>query len=273
MKSWFAGAASGLVLSVSSPAAWAVESFAETPQEIAMCSAYMYGGQDKGFKMKTEGADDWGHMHHYCDCVRYRYRALRAISDKYTYKYNLGIAIGGCDYVLEKASKTFYMRPRILVDKGRAQRMLGNSGQAARSFQEAIQFNPHEVNAYLELAETHQNSGQNREALEALMQGLRNNPEAKILQRRYRELGGKEAFPEVPAKPAEPQPKAVEPEQVTPSETTVPPEAEPKKEELPVAEQLPGDKKTTEAPLEGCRFCPPESVQKKWEGSFKRDAR
>lgn len=263
MKIWMGKLLAGLALLAATGAAWALEAFAETPQETAMCSAYMYGGQDKGFKMRTEGADDWGHMHHYCDCVRYRYRALRAIADKHTYKYNLGVAIGGCDYVLEKASAGFYMRPRILVDKGRAQRMLGSSGPAARSFLEAIQMNPNEVNAYLELAETQRALGQNGQAVDTLYQGLRHNPEVKVLQQRYRELGGKEPFPEPLAKPEPPAPQPEAAPEARPSATSAASGARPE-----------GPQDTPSSPPrepldQGCRFCPPEAVQKKWEESFK----
>jgi tetratricopeptide (TPR) repeat protein len=249
----------GLSLVLAIGVAEAVEPFAETPQETAMCSAYIYGGQNKQFKENTEGKDDWQHMHHYCDCVRYRYRALRKISDKHAYRYDLGVAIGGCDYVLDKASRGFYMRPKILVDKGRAQRMLGQPGPAARSFQEAIAGNPREVNAYVELAETQKSMGQTSQAQETLLQGLRHNPGVKLLQQRYRDLGGKEPFPEAVAKPeTQREPTAPSPSEVEPPKAPV----EVGQEEVPV-EQPAGSLG------QGCRFCPPDVVQKRWADSFK----
>lgn len=261
MRMWTAGLWVGLTV-LSAGVALAVEPFAETPQETAMCSAYMYGGRDKAFKVKTEG-EDWIHMHHYCDCVRYRYRALRKISDKYAFKYDLGVAIGGCDYVLDKTSKGFYMRPKVLVDKGRAQRMLGSTGPAARSFLEAIQMNRSEVSAYLELAETQKGMGQGSQALETLLQGVRNNPDAMALQQRYREMGGKEAFPEPAAKAVpQPPPAPAESSQAPQNET---PAAEARQEKP----REPDEAKPQEPSLTGCRFCPPETVKRKWEDSFK----
>ena len=266
MRIWIATI--GALLAASAATAWGVEPFAETPQETALCSGYIYGGHDKQFKENTEGKDDWMHMHHYCDCVRYRYRALRKISDKYAYKYDLGVAIGGCDYVLDKTSRGFYMRPKVLVDKGRALRMRGDAGPAARQFQEAIQLNPREVSAYIELAETQKEGGQNAEALKTLYSGLRANPGVKTLEQRYRELGGKEPLPEAVAKPA---PDTAEP---APAISSEPPKAEAPSSAATPAAQAPagpaaaGDG-TPAAPTQGCRFCPPDAVQRKWEGSFK----
>lgn len=250
----------------------AVEPFAETPQERALCSALVYGGMDRDSRMKLEGQDRWLHTHHYCDCIRFRFRALRSLGDRSAVNYNLGIAIGGCDYVLKAVPRDYFLRARIHVDKGRALKLRGDRHLASQEFQAAIEADPREVNAYLELSELLRESGQGRQALETTTDGLRHNPDAKMLQKSYLDLGGKEPFPE-------PIQRNSEPERATRTEpsdrltgdasrivqepgsaaTGTQDEAESSPTNLGESQQING---------RSCRFCPPEEVLQRWNDTF-----
>lgn len=234
----------GLVLSGS---AHALEPFAETPQETALCSALIYGG-----KIRNEGE---GHYSgHYCDCVRFRYRANRKVSDKTAFRYNLEQAVSGCNYVLSHHSESPELLPKIHVDKGRALRLLGNIGPAEQEFRKAIELNPSETNAYAELAELQRVAGQRPQALETVTLGLRHSPDAKFLRKRYLELGGKEPLPEPIAKVvAIPDPPMAGAEDDAASSAA---RSESRSDEA------------ASIPDRGCRFCPPDEVQHRWRDSF-----
>lgn len=259
-----------LALAVLAAPAGAVEPFARTQQEEALCSTYVYGAgaKDRGNRR------DWQHMHHYCDCIRFRYRAIRTMGDKTTFRYNLESAIDGCDYVLQHTTQAFSMRPKVHVDKGRALKLKGDKTLAAQEFSTAIETDPTEVNAFNELSLLQEEGGKKTEARETIARGLRHNPDATLLQKRYLELGGKKPFPE-PIARVEPAPekKAVEPD--VPEPQGLPP-VDPVIQVDADAEQR---DKSSEGEQAGppdaasagrsCRFCPPEEIQRRWVESFK----
>lgn len=180
----------------------AVADFARTPQEEAMCEA-------KGYNRRDTDIGNWGHMHHFCDCVRFINRAYSLQGNKK--RESLGVAIGGCDYVLSHTRPDFYMRPEVHLQKGKALSLLGQDGKATNEFMEAIKGNPKLAQAYVELADIQARNKNPSESLKTVSDGLRHNPGTKSLQRRYDELGGKPPYPaplepvlvESPAKPAE----------------------------------------------------------------------
>lgn len=248
----------------------AVEPFARTPEEEALCKVHVYGSGAKDLQNR----DDWQHMHHYCDCIRFRYRAIRSMSDKYAYKYNLGIAVGGCDYVLKHTRTSFVMRPKVHVDKGKVLKLMGDTGGAVREFMTAMDSDRSETSAYHELSLLQQEQGQKSAALETVVLGLRHNPEAKLLQNRYLELGGKRPFPEPIARVER------EPERIVPQpESSMSTELAPVEPVVPVdvsaegaIESVPGGEEGEAVGANGgrsCRFCPPEEIQRRWIESFK----
>ncbi|GAB4178104.1 MAG: hypothetical protein OHK0026_04630 [Rhodocyclaceae bacterium] len=185
------------------PVAFAVEPFGATPQEKAMCDSTIGALRDRAAAL-TGTRPDAFHLHHYCDCLRFRQRALRNIGKKNDYRYNLGEAIGGCNYVLNHTGPDHGLRAMVLVDKGRALKLLGDTSAAAQSFTQAIQLEPRIPEPPYELALLLRDRGDKAGALEAATQGLRNNPGIKPLERLYLELGGKEPLPQPQVK-AEPQ--------------------------------------------------------------------
>lgn len=226
--------------------AGAVADFARTPQEEAMCQVMVYSGRDMSDR------DNWMHMHHYCDCIRFTNRAYSALGDWNDMRYNLQIAIGGCDYVFKHAKPSFYMRPEIHLQKGKALRLFRQEGKALIEFMEAIRGNPTLAPAYMELADIQVRNKKPQEALKTVTEGLRHIPDSKPLKRRYTELGGKLPYPTpvvaAPA-PATPPAETAAPTPTSPAETAAPPPvtAAP----APIIEPKIGSPKNPY-----CRFCP-----------------
>lgn len=178
----------------------AVPNFAKTPQENAMCQALIYNGRD------TSDRENWMHMHHFCDCIRFTDRASAGWGRPEDVKYNLEIAIGGCDYVLGHTKPDFYMRPEVHVQKGKALILAKKNIEAVNEFLLAIRGNPNLTKAYIELGRVQVRMGTKQEALKTVTEGLRFVPDSKALQRTYTELGGKLPYPEPLVKKTEPTP-------------------------------------------------------------------
>jgi tetratricopeptide (TPR) repeat protein len=238
------------------------QSSASTPEEHAICRAAIP-------PVPPGASADWMHTHHYCDCILYRYRALRNMGDRNKFTYLLGEASDGCEYVLRAASRSFSLRPRIHIDNARAYALKGNTERASQQYLLAIELKPTEVDAFVELVDLQRKRGHAALALETVTRGLRHNPDAKSLQKRYLELGGKQPFPEPIARATpEPEPKGVE----QPGEADAlgeHPPAAPQEATEPRALSAPEASGEGNAVLEGgCRFCPPEEIQRRWKESF-----
>lgn len=162
-------------------------SFPNTPEETQMCTS----------RISVRGIpndQNWSHMHHYCDCLRFYDRAVRARSqgDEYTVKYDINISIGGCNYVLEHASADFNMRPEVLVMRGRSQELVGKAVEAAGSYSEALRLNPNFSMAYAALGNFYAKGGDKKEAIRLYEEGLRRHPKNRYLRARFQALGGAE---------------------------------------------------------------------------------
>lgn len=264
----------GIFVAAGSVRAGRVEPFAATPQETAMCNALVWGGKDKLTRLKLEGEEKWAHTHHYCDCIRFRYRALSHMGDRPALKFNLDIAIGGCDYVLNRVPQNHFLRAKIHVDKGRALKLKGESAAAFNEFSSAMQVDPHEIYAYVEKSELERSNGRQKDAMETVTLGLRHNPGSKVLQRSYLDLGGKEPFPE-PFQQSEDAAAAAKPAdeggaQSQPADTVSAGQVE----QAAPGEQAGMDAQTVvtpppaEVPDRGCRFCPPPEIIQRWNKSF-----
>lgn len=259
----------------------AVEPFAATPQEVSLCSALIFGGRDRGYMESLEPEAGWGHTHHWCDCVRFRYRAVRKIGDKISFDYNTGQALQGCDYVIRAVPPGSRILPKVHVDKGLVLKLRGETRVAAQEFQRALSLDPSEVKAYSELSLLQEESGQRTVARDTVTLGLQHNPKSKLLQKRYLELGGKEPFPEPlvrdvqvpvpPTAPPESSGETVAPEvlDLAPSESVIAVDAQSESamEAGPKSKEEEGA--ATDANAPSCRFCPPEEIQRRWIESFK----
>ncbi len=226
--------------------AGAVADFGRTPQEEAMCQAMVYSGRDQSEH------ENWMHMHHFCDCIRFTNRAYSSLGNWNDMRYNLQVAIGGCDYVFQHAKPGFYMLPEVHLQKGKALKLYRQEGKALIEFMDAIRGNPKLAPAYLELADIQVRSKKPQEALRTVTEGLRHIPDSKPLKRRYSELGGKLPYPTpviAAPPPATPAAETAAPTPTSPAETTAPPPVT--TTPSPIIEPKIGSPKNPY-----CRFCP-----------------
>jgi tetratricopeptide (TPR) repeat protein len=230
------------------PSLEAAADFTKTHQEEAVCQAMIYNGRD------TSERGNWGHMHHYCDCIRFTNRAYAAIGNRNAVHGNIQAAIDGCDYVLRNTSPDFYMRAEVHLQKGKALKLDRQESRAVAEFMEAIRGNPELAQAYVELSDIQ--AKKPREALKTVIEGLRHAPDSKPLKRRYTELGGKLPYP-TPIKTAPAEPQAVKPDETAapPSASPVAPATAAPATEKPVAESIATPR--IDSPKNPyCRFCP-----------------
>ena len=130
-------------------------------------------------------------MHHFCDGLRFYDRAVRSHGDRAAVNYNLGISIGGFDYVLGHTSTGFKLRPEILVLRGRSLELAGKALEGAQSYNDALKLNPNFSMAYAALGNYYAKSGDKNQALKMYEEGLRRHPGNRYLRARYQALGGK----------------------------------------------------------------------------------
>jgi tetratricopeptide (TPR) repeat protein len=152
--------------------------FAKTEKEEKLCRAAVYSYSDGRDK------EDWKHMHHFCDCVRFTYRARRNWRNKEQYKYNLNNALSGCGYVLGHTSPGFYMRPLVLIQMGEVLTLQKHYGKAESALKQAISLNPKEAKAYVKLSTVYKRKKNLKGAAEILRQGLLQVPDSQLLKRR-----------------------------------------------------------------------------------------
>lgn len=195
-------------------------------------------------------------LHHYCAGINFvnRYWGARTAKDRSFYLQN---AMNNFDYMVKAEKPDFTLRAELYSHRGEAFKLMRRPAEAVRDFNHALSIDPRFVKPYLQLAELNVAGKTAARALEIVTEGLRHVPDSKALQRRYRELGGKEPFPEpIVAKAAEPelQPVATAPAVERPIEPA-PAAASPQPEPTPATEAVP----TIGTPKNPyCRFCPPE---------------
>jgi tetratricopeptide (TPR) repeat protein len=223
-------------LLLSSTPTWAVEPFAATPAEAAMCQARVYS-------RLGERNENTKHMHHYCSGLRYLDRAYSAMGNKRDMQYKLGVAINNFDYVLTHTRENYAMRGEVHIAKAQALKLAGKKAEALAEFNKALRYDVGGPDAYQALADHYRETGDKAKALEMATEGLRRNPDSKGLQRRYTEYGGQLPYP-APMTPAPVEAQVSKPA-VAPSvhaPDTIVPESKPPKIGSPTNPY--------------CRFCP-----------------
>lgn len=246
--------------------------FATLPQ---FCKARMKEGLSKAEKIALSGnigENNFLHIHHYCIAANFMKNRLRLVKTPQERENMLREIVGNYKYVLDHGEKTFWMRPQIHVEMASALLMLKQKAEAMSQYSQAIAFNPAYQPAYMPLITAYRELGNTSTALEVATAGLRQFPDSKPLQQAYLSVGGKKPFPEPVAKVA-PEVKAkVE----SPSSPAI---------DTQSAESVAGPAGGAAAPASGsapepevvsergCRFCPPEEIQKKWRESFGEPAK
>ncbi|MHB8760548.1 MAG: tetratricopeptide repeat protein [Thiobacillus sp.] len=241
------------------PAALAV--WAPSPAEMAAlppyCAARFNEGSPAFRSWRTSMGSDFVHLHHYCAGINFINRARASVSA--ARKDMLVAAVREFDYVLDHVSSGFHLRSEILMNRGVALSLLKRDGEAIGNLLEAIKLDPRQPRAYSALADLYgkQNPGK---ALEAVSEGLRHNPDAKALQRRYTELGGKLPYPAAIVAPA---PVAPSEEAAGAAAEKAAPAADSAAAIAPAAAPAPAPAQDAPAPAKigsptnpYCRFCP-----------------
>lgn len=210
------------------------------------------------------GSGNWDHMHHYCYALDWmnKYRRVRTTQEK---QFVLNNVISEYNYVVTHSRPDFYMRPQVYLAMADVYRLQKNVGGAAQALEKAVAFQPTLERAHLELMNLMRQAGAREAALDAATRGLRHIPESKQLQQGYLDLGGTRPFPTPIRKPT----PAVSPSQsqAPRSEAAQEPFLEDGASAAP-AMQKPAQFDQIE---KGCRFCPPDEIQKKWRDSFETE--
>ncbi len=131
---------------------------------------------------------------HECDCVRFINRAMRSMKDEAEFKYNLGEAIGGCNYNLTHSPGSPW-NANAYYQIGLAQHLLKKPVEAVTAFNNAIRLNPRYEQGYSELANVLMSMKSKENALKTVSEGLRWLPDSKVLQRKYKRYGGILPYP------------------------------------------------------------------------------
>ncbi len=184
MKNYWVGA-----LFLMSAPSWAILPFGATPAEQAMCAARVGSRLDRS-------DPNSGHMHHYCDGLRFLDRAYASMGNKKDMQHYLNESIQGFDYVLSHTQESYAMRGEVHIGKARALKLMGRKVEAASEFNKALRYKLDSPDVYLALADHYHETGNRQKALEVTIEGLKRNPNSKGLKRRYTEFGGKLPYPE-----------------------------------------------------------------------------
>lgn len=204
-------------------------------------------GWAQGIAQFGEG---WNHMHHYCYALNFINRYYRT-RDAGTKKDALKQAIGNIDYMLSHTSEGYFLRGQWMLDKGKVMMLAGNKSQGIAMIQAALDINPGLEAGYRLISDTFAELGSKKKALHWASMGLQHAPGSKVLKRRYKELGGKEPYPEPLIKPV---PPADEAKPIIAGEST--PTAEEKSEAIPQTQTQPMDSPKIGSPTNPyCRFC------------------
>jgi len=211
---------------------------------------------------------DFAHTHHYCEGLGLinRYYAARTSQQK---KYNLQGADADFSYMVQHASQTYSLMPEVYLNLGLVSSLMGRQGEALTNLKKAQELNPQLVKAYTLAAEVHTKLNQNKEALNVVTEGLRQVPDSAVLQRLYKERGGKLPYPEPVARaaptvaaPVEPGSNAKAGEDIVPTAPDANPRPQTPASPAPDAATGGKDAPVTAPPKIGsptnpwCRFCP-----------------
>lgn len=263
-----------LLALISGPAV-AAEAFAPTPAEIerlpSVCKGILTG------TITRQAAAPYPNFHHYCYGLNFINRADRPGQTADGRRFNLTSALGEIGYTAGKAPQGHWSLPQLHSDMGRVYMKLKDTAKAAEAYSKALGFNPRYEPAYLGLIQVYRSMGSQDAVLDLATTGLRHLPDSSRLKNVYIEAGGRKPFP-TPFESAAPNDSAKAPtdhqNSASPSEPIErslsgegPSKAQDYAEDAPAAEEG-----AAGAPS-GCRFCPPEEIQRRWRESFDSSGR
>lgn len=248
----------------------AAEAFAPTPAEIErlppVCKRILTG------TITRQEAAPYPNFHHYCYGLNFINRAERPGQTTDGRRFNLTSALGEIGYTAGKAPQGHWSLPQLHTDMGRVYMKLKDTAKAAEAYSKALGFNPRYEPAYVGLIQVYRSMGSQGSVLDLATTGLRHLPDSSRLKKAYLDSGGRQPFP---APIEQPTPNEARAESVndqpaaSPGEAFAPPESADQAStgvdgsgSEPIAED-----EAAVAPS-GCRFCPPDEIQRRWRESF-----
>ncbi len=132
--------------------------------------------------------DVFNHMHHYCWGLMKLNRALHLARGKHARDFFFNDAITEIDYVLNRSSEDFVLRPELLTKKGQSLIMLGRGPLAVIELERAIELKPDYWPPYVQLADYYSQIGDTAKAREMIERALGFAPESKTLRSKLDEL-------------------------------------------------------------------------------------
>ena len=237
----------------------------------AYCKGRLKGGTaaEKAPYEAQLGVNNFLHIHHYCIAMNIVNR-LRSVVNRQERGTMMSEAIANYEYTINASEKTFWLLPQMRVEAGRMYLQIGKKGEAVQHFTRAISANPAYMPAYMPLIEVYKELGSSQSALEVATSGLRQFPDSKPLQKAYIGLGGKLPYPEpVSRAGATPQSSGDDPTHSRADGAVGQGGADSQKSnESAGAAMSATPAEPAQGVIGGCRFCPPEEIQKKWRESF-----
>jgi len=164
-----------LWLMVWSPGAWAIANFHPTKKELASLPDYCGPRATKwgndlrlpAVKKWTRkfGADDWMHMHHWCEALVQIQRAAATGITETERRFHLKVALNNLGYSMRHATPSFVLWPAMLVKKAEISEALGGDENAAMAYIEALRRFPCYKTAYEGLASYYERHDEHAEAV------------------------------------------------------------------------------------------------------------
>lgn len=127
------------------------------------------------------------HMHHYCWALNSEYEAEH-MTDPAHRRSELGTALGGVDYVLERADPKFFLLPEMYLTRARILFKMDQSMDAVQWIEKSIALKPDNPPAYARLSDYYADQGNIEAAITTLKQGIARCKRVEMLTRRLKEL-------------------------------------------------------------------------------------
>jgi len=141
-----------------------------------------------GFAGYGVGPNDW--LNHLCPGLYALNDAQRSLGNDTPRKYALQEAVGHLSYTLDHTSPTLPLRSMVLIKRGNALELQGNTSKAIADYNAAVAAQPKNLLGYLSLCNAYLKIGDKKTAMEAADKGLKIRPDAKQLMACKQKAGG-----------------------------------------------------------------------------------
>jgi len=122
------------------------------------------------------------YLNHLCPGLYALNDAQRSLGNSTAKRYALQEAVDHFTYTLGHTSQTFSLRSTVLIKRGNAFEMQGNTGKAVADYQAAVTASPKNLFGYLSLCNAYLKINDRKSARDSAERGLKINPNAKPLQ-------------------------------------------------------------------------------------------